>query len=280
MNFFSRSGEFIIADVSLIVTAVAVFARPSKILGIVLFVIACVFALFLTASKIIMSFYIKVPDIEQLPVDVAYRLLKDNGLKFHTEFDRDNHEKIIKQTPVKNTYVRKKNNIVTVVTHDEEVDRLRPFFDKALFVALNIPKPYKYGGLLNGRFENTYEDGSKYSGEYRDGIPNGKGVFEKEVFKYEGGFLDALPHGKGKIEVLADDDGHGIKAGVSYDGDWFNGKMHGKGVYTFASGAKYEGDWVDDKRHGKGVYTYADGSYNVGTWKNGEADGMFLCYDA
>jgi len=28
-----------------------------------------------------------------------------------------------------------------------------------------------------------------------------------------------------------------------FEGDFVNGKKHGKGIYTFASGEVYEGDW-------------------------------------
>ena len=48
-------------------------------------------------------------------------------------------------------------------------------------------------------------------------------------------------------------------ANGSYDGDWVEGNMHGRGVYTYANGDSYDGDWVDDKKHGRGVHTYADG---------------------
>ena len=46
-----------------------------------------------------------------------------------------------------------------------------------------------------------------------------------------------------------------FEPGDKYEGDFVDGKRHGKGVNTWANRAKYDGDWKDDKRHGKGVFT-------------------------
>jgi hypothetical protein len=35
--------------------------------------------------------------------------------------------------------------------------------------------------------------------------------------------------------------------GDVYEGEWFNDKAHGQGIYSHANGAYYKGDWVDDK---------------------------------
>ena len=32
-----------------------------------------------------------------------------------------------------------------------------------------------------------------------------------------------------------------------YYGDWSNGKIHGKGVFTWNDGRKYEGEYQNDK---------------------------------
>ena len=78
-----------------------------------------------------------------------------------------------------------------------------------------------------------------------------------------------LPHGKG---MMTSPDGN------SYDGDWKDGKKHGKGVFTFGEGSqwkgdKYDGDYVDDKKTGKGVYTFADGRKYRSEWQNGSRTG-------
>ena len=58
-----------------------------------------------------------------------------------------------------------------------------------------------------------------------------------------------------------------------YKGDKKNGRMHGKGVYTYASGNVYNGDWVKDNMHGKGCLTFPDGDMYDGDWVNSDKHG-------
>ena len=62
-------------------------------------------------------------------------------------------------------------------------------------------------------------------------------------------------------------------SGDVYEGDWVDGKQHGKGTYTSSDGNVYEGDWVDDKQHGKGTYTWPDGNVYEGDWMDGKHTG-------
>ena len=48
--------------------------------------------------------------------------------------------------------------------------------------------------------------------------------------------------------------------GGKYEGEWFEGKRHGKGTMTYESGDKYEGEWFKDEYHGKGTLIWANGS--------------------
>ena len=83
--------------------------------------------------------------------------------------------------------------------------------------------------------------------------------------KYVGGFKDGEQHGKGTYTW-----GKGPNEGAKYVGEYKDGKYHGKGTFTFADGDKYVGEFKDGKYHGKGTYTYSDGSKDEGIWKNGE----------
>ena len=94
---------------------------------------------------------------------------------------------------------------------------------------------------------------------------NGYGAWEYLGHRYQGDWFNGYQHGKG---VYTYPDGN------RYEGDYRNGYRHGKGVYTFANGARYEGDYVDNKRHGKGVHTFADGARYEGDWVKGEMHGM------
>lgn len=51
-----------------------------------------------------------------------------------------------------------------------------------------------------------------------------------------------------------------------YDGDWRQGKKHGKGIFLSFSGLTYEGQWDNDRRHGQGKMTLKDGTVFNGNW--------------
>jgi hypothetical protein len=47
--------------------------------------------------------------------------------------------------------------------------------------------------------------------------------------------------------------------GDRYEGEFKDGKMHGKGTLNFADGKKYTGDWIEGKKTGRGVFTWRNG---------------------
>ena len=53
--------------------------------------------------------------------------------------------------------------------------------------------------------------------------------------------------------------------GNTYDGDWVEGKRHGKGTHTWASGT-YDGDWTEGEMHGRGIMTYKGVDKRSGWW--------------
>jgi len=55
-----------------------------------------------------------------------------------------------------------------------------------------------------------------------------------------------------------------FRGGNSYSGEWSNGVMHGKGIYTWIDGTIYDGDFDKNEMTGKGTYTWSDGSTYVG----------------
>ena len=62
---------------------------------------------------------------------------------------------------------------------------------------------------------------------------------------YEGDFVDGKWHGKGKKYYES--------GALLYEGDYADHRAHGKGKWYYESGKLfYEGDFVDGNRHGKG----------------------------
>ena len=74
----------------------------------------------------------------------------------------------------------------------------------------------------------TLNDGNKYVGEFKDGLPNGQGTLT-------------------------------LNDGEKYVGEFKDGERNGQGTNTWANGDKYVGEFKDGKENGQGTYTYADG---------------------
>jgi len=63
-------------------------------------------------------------------------------------------------------------------------------------------------------------------------------------------------------------------SGHKYDGQWKNGKLHGRGTLTSPEGHRYVGQFKDNKFNGQGTYAAVDGSKYVGEWKDGKTHGQ------
>ena len=72
--------------------------------------------------------------------------------------------------------------------------------------------------------------------------------------RYEGPFVEGLYHGSNcKIE---------FEDGKIYEGDCFQGKKSGRGIFTYPEGRahlRYEGDFFGDRVHGRGKCEFSDG---------------------
>jgi hypothetical protein len=145
----------------------------------------------------------------------------------------------------------------------------------------------------NGQGVRTYPNGDKYVGEYKDGKRNGQGTFTFDNRnKYVGGFKDGKRNGHGTFTYADGDkyvgeyrggkmDGHGTFTyadGDKYVGEYRGGKRNGQFRVTYTNGDRYVGEFVDDERSGHGIYTFGDGSKEVGDFKDGKLNGYAVKY--
>lgn len=101
----------------------------------------------------------------------------------------------------------------------------------------------------------------RYEGEFKDNFMSGQGKFISEAgWHYEGIFHDDK-HGRGKFTWPSSH-----HSGVTFEGEFKNGKMHGYGKYTWADGSYYDGEFKDGKRHGFGLFIRSDGRVYEGDW--------------
>ena len=113
----------------------------------------------------------------------------------------------------------------------------------------------------------TLPDGTKYVGEFNDGVKSGLGKLEyANGTVYEGDFLGEAPHGRGVITT----------AEGRYEGQLDAGSKHGLGKMTFADGRGYEGNFNNDRIDGAGTLTKADGTVVTGNFRETERDGIIL----
>ncbi len=77
---------------------------------------------------------------------------------------------------------------------------------------------------------------------------------------YTGNFRNGLFNGKGKLEYANGD---------SYEGHFVNGSFQGYGIYRYKNGDKYEGEWREDLYNGIGKIVFSNGDTTFGYWLNG-----------
>jgi hypothetical protein len=89
-----------------------------------------------------------------------------------------------------------------------------------------------------------------------------------ESISWTGLCRNDLAQGRGVLQWFKGD-----KPTARYDGELRNGKMNGRGYYTWPDGDSYKGEYRDDLRNGRGVYTWASGNRYEGEWRDGAANG-------
>jgi len=110
--------------------------------------------------------------------------------------------------------------------------------------------PHGYGKLYKQNQDGSYR--IYYNGYYNNGIRSGKGVIYYTNCVYKGNFIMDKPNGLGELRY---------SNGDFYQGQVRNGRIHGNGVYTYASGFKIEcDDFNMGVRHGTCTKTFQDGS--------------------
>ncbi len=118
--------------------------------------------------------------------------------------------------------------------------------------------------LIHG--DAALPDGSVYSGSFKDGLFDGKGVLLwGNGSKYEGEFKSGLRHGEGVLTLAT---------GNVYKGRFIDGQENGRGVLEMVSGDRYEGSFNNGLFHGQGIYEAKNGDTFIGDFIKGEFSGQ------
>ena len=108
---------------------------------------------------------------------------------------------------------------------------------------------------------------SQYKGEWKNGVPHGKGI--KEIFEYKEAECDS--YGKSCWSMIEGNFVNGCTTGYFkqtfkhegeetqpyYEGEFLNGKHNGQGAYYYGNGSYYKGNFKEGKFHGVGYHYYA-----------------------
>ena len=108
----------------------------------------------------------------------------------------------------------------------------------------------------------VWRDGSRYEGNFKQGLEHGLGMFLwVNGNKYQGDWNYGRRTGNGTIWFANGD---------LYTGAFLNDKMHGQGQFKSKSGSRYNGEFVKWKKHGKGVLHLKNGQLLCARWKSGK----------
>ena len=188
---------------------------------------------------------------------------------------------------------KKGTMIYTPILRNDNPLNLWTFFNHLVYVG-----EFK-DGKRDGKGKMTYLNGNVYDGEFKDDRHHGYGeLFSVSMqIRYVGYWKNGFRSGLGTEYYISKTSLNGFwKGGKKYEGGW-NGKKHGKGIFTWNDGREFVGNWnygkksyteckmtysngdifvgrlKNYKREGRGKMTYSNGSVYVGEWKNDKRNG-------
>ena len=120
------------------------------------------------------------------------------------------------------------------------------------------------------KLKDAWDLAITYTGEIKDGKPNGMGVAKYasgNTLRYVGSFLNGMCNGKGTM--FFDND-------AFLTGEWKNGKLNGKGANLMASGDLYIGEFANGVKNGKGIVFFKDNSVILGSYSDDKLNGRAI----
>ncbi|KAK3562346.1 hypothetical protein QTP86_033445 [Hemibagrus guttatus] len=111
---------------------------------------------------------------------------------------------------------------------------------------------------INGPGVQEWTDGSRYEGEFLNGLKHANGAFTWPNGEcYKGSFYKDYRHGGGT---------YFWPDGSQFTGKFYLNRKEGYGIHHFPDGTIFEGLYHDDERFGPGVMSYPDAHQDVGLW--------------
>ena len=162
-------------------------------------------------------------------------------------------------------------------TDDEEPSIVEPSISDAPSIVEDQKDPTIWYDIPGGN--------SRYKGEWKNGLPNGKGIketFDTDTTQYsilDGNFVDGFAYGYGtQIFRIT---WNWEKTTPYYTGEFSRNEYHGFGEYHYGDYSYHKGEWRNHKMNGHGAYysdimgktwvgTFYDDKKGAGKWVSGE----------
>lgn len=129
------------------------------------------------------------------------------------------------------------------------------------------------GNCINGTGTFTDNDGSEYTGSFKNGKKEGKGKsVSANGYTYDGDWKDNKKEGWGKYSFKNTAFSF-LYRDWTYEGQWKNDSMNGKGKFFFYDSSYYTGSVAANARSGYGKYVFKDSTTLEGEWKNNNMNG-------
>ena len=149
-------------------------------------------------------------------------------------------------------FIRKEEKVIEKV--EKVVDKAEKIVDKA---EKKVEEEEEEKDI--NKWYPIYDGKILYKGEWKNGLPNGKGIKE---------YLE-----------------RGESVHTFIECNFVDGKAEGYGKQTYDKtedfeevAPYYEGGFKNNKHHGYGAYYWGDGDYLIGHYENGECNGFGIFY--
>jgi len=121
--------------------------------------------------------------------------------------------------------------------------------------------------LQHGFGVETWEEGCKYEGEFKDGQKDGLGIYRWA----DGG---SAYHGRWRGNNISGPGAYLSADKREFKGQWKGSMIHGCGIYSWPDGRVYCGQYENDRKSGFGRFTWPDNRRYDGYWLNGKQHGQ------
>jgi hypothetical protein len=180
--------------------------------------------------------------------------IKQKGLNHQYEFislpSQSENAGIRFKSPSKNEEIKK------------ILENLPDSLKKSMFPSMPVQSPKsslisslpKTSGKLELNEKIFHSSEEFYEGELENGREHGQGkyfgLWKGEKLEYNGEWRHGLPHGKGEL----------VWNNLRLNGSWYQGSLTGDGELELLGGDKFVGEFFEGKFNGNGIYTFADGT--------------------